>query len=150
MTMRITFTLLADSDVSDLERWHEDPELRRRYGGDGWPTKLLKIMRGDPNRHCFIAWEGSRKVGYVDFEIIPKENLGHIGLIVDPLLRGSGYGKQILRAVLNLPEISSVTEVRAGIEKDNIASIRCFLGVGFRQLDELPDHEGCLNFSITM
>ncbi len=147
---QLRFVPLADSDIPMLEQWHEDLELSRRYGGRDWPRKFLKMTQQDPHRKGWVAWSDGLRVAYIDLEIVPQECIGHIGLVVHPALCGKGYGKKALADALQLPAICVLKEIRAGIEQDNTVSIRCFMALGFRQLNEVPDHEGCLNFSYEM
>lgn len=140
---------LVEGDLPELEEWHQDHELRRRYGGTGHPRKLYQLTISDSNRKCWIAEEHGTPVGYVDFERQPSGE-AWIGLVVKTDLRGRGYGQRVLRSFLMLSDLASVSEVCAGIEQDNVASIRCFRAVGFRQMNEKPDHDGCLNFSFPL
>lgn len=140
----LIFRPLDQSDITELEEWHQDTELRKRYGESDWPNMLLKLIEKDPNRKCWIVREGDARVAYVDLEV--EDRVGHIGLVVNPSLRNRGFGKRVLTAALSLLELRNVKEVHAGIEQDNVASLQCFKAVGFKQINEKPDHEGCLNF----
>lgn len=99
-------------------------------------------------------------VGYVDFELLPEEYIGWIGLVVNPTLRNKKFGRNILTSFLKSfrtlpynvilkcsPDTQHIKEIRAGIEADNIPSIKCFRAAGFVQMNAEPDHEGILDFS---
>lgn len=143
----IEFVPLEESHLEEIRLWHQDPTLSSRYGGSDWPDKMLELARKDDNRHCLIAGDGDRIIGYVDFEIDPAKSLGWIGLVVAPSVRGTGYGTRLLTSFKSSKLAGSVSELRAGIEEDNLASIKCFEKAGFRQLGAGPDEEGCLIFA---
>lgn len=143
----IVFTALASKDLQELEHWHQDPELARRYAGTKWPQHLWEIVQKDPMRCCWVASLGGEAIGYVDFEMHPKEHLAWIGLAVKAEKRGQGWGKHMLQEFLKMPFVRGFTEIRAGIEPDNIASIRCFSSVGFVAMSPEPDEEGIIDYS---
>lgn len=143
----IHFRELAKDDVPVIHAWHEDPELAGRYGGRAWPEKLWDIMQKDSNRKCWLAIHEGLIIGYVDFEIHDDDKSAWIGLAVSPELRGKGFGKKILQQFLSQPFVKEYAEIKAGIEPDNIASVKCFAGVGFKPVSEELDEEGVMDFS---
>lgn len=143
----LSFRPLVEKDLDELMEWHVDSELSHRYGGSDWPKKLWQIMQNDQSRTCWIASMEDVPVGYVDFEVHADENLAWIGIAVKAELRKQGLGKRILSEFLQLPIVQSFKEIRAGIEQDNIVSIRCFSAVGFRPLGIEPDDEGVIDYS---
>lgn len=148
--MEITFIPLTPEYTQELSEWHKDKELSRRYGGPEWPQRIFELMEKDKNRTCWLAMEAGNLVGYVDFEVDPKEQIASVGLVVNPTLRGIGYGKSILLAMLQAQFVEGLQEIRGGIEEDNVASIKCFQGAGFEQLNDKPDHEGCYTFTYAL
>lgn len=143
----IHFRELAEDDVPVIRSWHEDPELAGRYGGKAWPEKLWEIMRKDENRKCWLAVHDGLIVGYVDFEIHADEKCAWIGLAVNPEIRGKGFGKAILKQFLEQPFAREYGEIKAGIEPDNAASVKCFEAAGFKPLADKPDDEGIIDYS---
>lgn len=141
----VRFSPFLESDAEELEQWHAHSSVNGRYGGTDWPRKLLQFIKDDSDRTCWVAWEGEKRIGYVDCEA--KEGIAWVGLVVNPAMHNQGHGKNVLRSFLRLPFLQSVKEVRAGIEEDNAPSLRCFKGADFTQLHEKPDHEGIINFS---
>jgi RimJ/RimL family protein N-acetyltransferase len=111
-----------------LQSWFQDAELKRRlaFPSESW----FEFVTTDPVQRAQIAYESSTPVGFVHYE---HESDGRVALAfgVRPDLRGRGYGKRILRAVLASPELASVERVWGGVEPDNVASIRCLTAVGF-------------------
>lgn len=112
----------------------------------------------------WLAWEDAQPVGYIDcgtfdrFVVYGGEGphgpiihstierrTGHIAIVVDPGRRRRGVGRAMIRALLDRPELEDASLLVAGIEPDNVASLRCFEAVGFRRRAEEPDWEGMLD-----
>ncbi len=142
----IHFRELAKDDVPVIHGWHENPELAGRYGGRAWPEKLWEIMQKDEKRKCWLAIHDGLIVGYVDFEIHADEKNAWIGMAVNPELRGKGFGKAILKQFLDQPFAKEYAEVKAGIEPDNVASVKCFEAVGFKPISHKLDEEGVMDY----
>lgn len=143
---KVCFKPLAEEDIEDLLQWHADDELSRRYAGTEWPMKLWKILQQDKQRRCWVAWNDNERVGYVDWEMHPDEHLAWIGLAVKPERRREGWGTAILRAFLVTDDARAYSDIRAGIEPDNEASVRCFSSVGFMPINGQPDEEGIIDY----
>jgi hypothetical protein len=52
----------------------------------------------------------------------------------------------MITALVNDPNLSHVRIFEAGVEPENVASIRCLTAAGFATYTELPDFEGMLYF----
>jgi len=66
--------------------------------------------------------------------------------VVDPTARRCGYGRAMLRELLDVPELAHVKLFGAGIESGNVASIRCARSAGFDSLSSEPDWEGIIYY----
>lgn len=143
----LRFAPLTEGDMVELLQWHQDGELARRYGGSDWPRQLQEVLRTDPARSCWVVWKDGKRVGYLDFERHPAENLAWIGLAVAPDLRGKGLGRDILQMFLRESEAMAFREIRAGIEPDNAASVAVFSSSGFVPMRSTPDEEGIIDYS---
>jgi RimJ/RimL family protein N-acetyltransferase len=62
--------------------------------------------------------------------------------VVDPELRGLGYCPAMITAMIAMPELAHVELFGAGVEPDNVASVRCLIKTGFSVEDSDPDWEG--------
>lgn len=140
------FKPLTNDDLDELLQWHIDEELSRRFAGTEWPKKLWEILQRDNQRRCWIAWSNGERMGYVDWEMHPNEHLAWIGLAVKPERRGKGWGAEILRAFLLTDDAQAYSDIRAGIEPDNEASVRCFSSAGFTPMSDKPDEEGIVDY----
>lgn len=62
----------------------------------------------DEDNTVIMAYDGQLPAGMVVMEF--EEERAYIGLIVNPLYRLQGYGKQILKDLLNDPDFMRVRE----------------------------------------
>jgi RimJ/RimL family protein N-acetyltransferase len=112
-----------------------------------------------------LAWDGDRLVGLIDCGTtdrwtkweggpsgrgviatipVPSANMSYV---VDPTARRCGYGVAMVRELLNVPELAHVKLFAAGIESDNVASIRCARSAGLAPLSPEPDWEGVVYYA---
>lgn len=141
MVSEITLTPLDESRLSTLEAWFQDAEIRRRLGGMLPLRRWYEYVRTDPRRFIWIACEENTPVGLVDLETYG----GHTAwatLLVNPELRGRGYGTRILRAMFSRPEVTCLNRLKAIVERENIASLRILCSLGFGVEWAEPDEEG--------
>jgi RimJ/RimL family protein N-acetyltransferase len=151
-----------------VEPWFDDIDTQSWLGGPRWPRVILELeskplgeFRGavETGRYSWLAWNGERPVGLVDcgttdrwttweggpngrglIATIPVPS-ANISYVVDPAFRRNGYGRAMVRALLDLPELAHVNLFAAGIESGNVASIRCARSAGFDPLSSEPDWE---------
>jgi RimJ/RimL family protein N-acetyltransferase len=151
-----------------VEPWFDDPEVVRRLGDRSWPARRLALIRTSPGttfrgrrvvaRGAWIAYDGTTPVGLVDAEVYDRAApdagasdhspgpAAALALAVDPTRWGRGYGRAILRALVEQPELAAVRLFEATAEPDNPASIRCLEAAGFARTADAPDDEGMLGF----
>ncbi|MEC1383287.1 GNAT family N-acetyltransferase [Bacillus velezensis] len=136
------FQILKKRELKILEHWFKNDNIRRRMDAmlplDAWYARLNK----DEDDTVIMAYDGECPAGMVSIEFV--EERAYIGLIVNPLYQLQGYGKQILQKLLTDPDVSSVREWAASIEKDNQISLACFQAAGFTLEDTEPDEDGFL------
>ncbi|UQT52059.1 GNAT family N-acetyltransferase [Bacillus velezensis] len=136
------FQILKERELKILEHWFKNDNIRRRMDAmlplDAWYARLNK----DEDDTVIMAYDGECPAGMVSIEFV--EERAYIGLIVNPLYQLQGYGKQILQKLLTDPDVSSVREWAASIEKDNQISLACFQAAGFTLEDTEPDEDGFL------
>jgi RimJ/RimL family protein N-acetyltransferase len=140
----LEFRLIDEEGLSEYESWFTDAELRRRIER---PTALwFDYVRQTPGCFGWLIYEDGIVVGQVQLDSYADQT-ATLGLVVKPQLRGQGYGKRILRALLEREEVAQLLRLEATIEPDNTASLRCFESAGFRQQGTEPDAEGFLHFA---
>ncbi|MCI3985301.1 GNAT family N-acetyltransferase [Bacillus vallismortis] len=136
------FQIVKEPELEIIEHWFRNEETRRRMDGmlplDVWYARVNE----DENDSVIMAYDGQLPAGMVVMEFV--EERAYIGLIVNPLYRLRGYGKQILKKLLGDPDFTRVREWAACIEEDNRISLACFQGAGFTLEDTEPDEDGFL------
>jgi RimJ/RimL family protein N-acetyltransferase len=157
-----------------VEPWFEDPETQRWLGGPDWPRIILDLadaplgeFRGaqETGRYQFLAWDKGVPVGYVDCGTFDRwatweggaggrgvvsvieESSGGIAYVTDPVLRRRGHGVDMVLSLMQMPALAHVSLFAAGVEPENIASVRCLLSAGFRPLDPVSDWEGIVYYA---
>lgn len=139
----LAFTPLDEAGFIMLRSWFSDPELRRRFE---YPTRIwFDYVCNEPNVYGWLIQDGNFVVGHLQLDI-NTEQTGYIGFYVNPKLRNKGYGKRILDAFLERPEVSSLNKIVAEAEVNNVASHRCLQSAGFIQEVNEPNREGFLSF----
>ncbi|HZU75023.1 MAG TPA: GNAT family N-acetyltransferase [Acidimicrobiales bacterium] len=166
---RVTLQVARRADLPLIQGWFHDEATRRFLGGPGWPALMFDLLerplgefRGmrETGRHRWLAWDDGRAVGWIDSGTydrwatweggaggrgvvssiaVPSACLGYV---VDPALRGQGYATSMIEAVLERPELSEIELFVAGIQPENVASVRAATSAGFVPLDPEPDWEG--------
>ena len=71
---------------------------------------------------------------------------GAVAFTVAPARRRLGYGKLILQALFDAPEVADIELIGGGVEPENVASIACLRSAGFSQENKEPDFEGMVYF----
>lgn len=163
--------------LAAVQPWFDHPEVRRRLGGRDWPPRELRLLATQPGgeyrgrrvlaAHSWVALdEAGRPVGKVGGEVYdrwtryggeggagplilasdPRRAMG-LAYVVAPDRWGRGYGRAILLALPRRPEVAAVRLFVAGIEPDNLASIRCCEAAGFVTERAGPDWEGMVYYS---
>ena len=152
-----------------VEPWFSDPEAQRWLGGPDWPYVMLDLadqplgeFRGarETGRFRWLAWAGETPVGYIDCGTFDRwttwdgekvtESIdvpsGGLALTVAPACRRKGYGRQMLNAVCEVPEMADIKLFGAGVDPENVPCVACLKSAGFTQWDPESDFEGMVYF----
>jgi len=150
----VEFVPLGDGTLAIAAPWFEDEQTQRWLGGPGCPALVLRLAANPPaeyrgcrvtGRFAWLAYTDQAPIGLVDVERYADATAG-VALVVDPALRGRGFGRRIIQALLGRPELEATDVIRAGIEPGNVASVRCFTAAGFTAEADTPDDEGVAYF----
>jgi RimJ/RimL family protein N-acetyltransferase len=71
---------------------------------------------------------------------------GNLAYVVDPNVRCQGYGTAMILALVARPELAHIGLFVAGVEFDNVASVKCLRAAGFVAMDSEPDWEGTVYY----
>jgi RimJ/RimL family protein N-acetyltransferase len=69
-----------------------------------------------------------------------------LAYVVDPERWRGGFGRAALTAAMSAPDVADVVIFAAGMEPDNVASVRCATSAGFTPDDPEPDWEGIVHY----
>ena len=137
--------LLRNVEFSDAEMlfaWRNEPEVRKFSHFKGliskqehidWLKARLNLLQSQP----FWIFENELgKVGATRFDFNPVLRHFEISITINSLLRGQGFGKQVLDlAIENCLTIHPGVNLYAQAHLDNVASKILFLGCGFKELE---------------
>lgn len=141
------FRELEQPNLYVLEDWFKDAEVYKWLSGKLPLKRWYKFVNKSSNYYAWIVYEQEIPVGQISVEIYP-DHTASVSLLTNPSLRNKGYGKRMLELLQNRKELDAVQIITAGIEVENIASIRCFKKVGFA--DEGIDSDNIMNLSILL
>ena len=122
-------------DAMDILAWRNDPQTRAasfnkeeidRDSHLKWFAEKL----ADENCELFIMTEGNNKLGHIRIDI--DGDTGTISYMINPTHRGKGYGTGMI-GLLDSAVDKRVSVLSALVEKDNIASQKCFERNGYEQ-----------------
>ena len=128
------------------ETWFDDPETQRRLGDREWPRRLLALVAAPPagtRRAAYVVFDDDTAVALVDVEI---ERTGEVSfaLAVAPERRRRGIAQSVVDALVERPA-TRARAIVAGVEQDNVASIRLLEACGFDRASG-PDADGFVNY----
>jgi RimJ/RimL family protein N-acetyltransferase len=150
----IEFVHLSEDTLPIAGPWFEDEQTQRWLGGPGWPALVLRLAADPPaeyrgrrvtGRFAWLARANQTPVGLAEIERYADATAG-LALVVGPGFRGRGVGRRIIEAVLARPELAATEVIRAGIQPENTASVRCFTAAGFTAEADAPDEQGVVYF----
>src|SRR5271168_3985295 len=138
--------------LCSVEAWFHDPDTQRWLGGPHWPHLVLDLAdrplgehRGatETGRYGWSARVRNELVGYIDcgttdrwstweggpngkgvVATIPVAS-ANLAYVVDPAVRRRGHGTAMISALLALPDLAHIELFVAGVEPDNVGSVRC-------------------------
>ncbi|BFH67614.1 MAG: GNAT family N-acetyltransferase [Paenibacillus dendritiformis] len=126
-----------------LAAWFEDAEVQERMDGMLPLEDWFDYASANDMYYMWLAYQEEQPVGLIFIEL--DGEAGYIGLITDPSLRNQGYGKAMVRELMNHPELQSVHTWVACIEADNKPCLACFKSLGYVTDEEEPDEDGFYN-----
>jgi RimJ/RimL family protein N-acetyltransferase len=172
--MNLIFKVFNEQQAEVIKPWFDDPDTQKWLGGRKWVDNIFRMLdepvgaefRGEKkiSAYAYVVYDGNEPVGFIDGEITDKwvhyggESDGepiYLGEIEGPALgiafvvnakhRSKGYGTEIIKTLIKRPEFMKVKVFGAGVEPDNIGSIKTLEVAGFKS-DYTPDFEDMLYF----
>lgn len=140
------------ADADTILSWVRDEETFRKWVTDRYPhypitpaemNEKYLIFNGDcpepDNFYPMTAYDETGLVGHLilRFTDEKKETLRFGFVIIDAARRGQGCGKGMLcLAVRYAAEFLKVKKITIGVLDNNPGALRCYLGVGFREVPQ--------------
>ncbi|MFF0343394.1 GNAT family N-acetyltransferase [Kribbella sp. NPDC004875] len=82
--------------------------------------------------HSYLLFDGERPVGYGEVWLDDEEDEVELArIIVDPKVRGRGFGGELVRALLGPALDAGYSEVFVRVRPENAPAIRAYHGSGF-------------------
>jgi len=147
----ISIVDFPEESLSAIVKWRNDSDVNR-YLRPGYRT-LEEVQEwyygyfSSHGNHLFGIWAGDTLIGYCTIEAIERSNNKcEVGIVIgEKAYRRKGIGSAVIRELLRCAFTDlCMHRVETIIQGDNVASVRCFSGVGF-QLDGRLRDAKCRN-----
>jgi len=133
--------LIRPAEEADLESLHRVDRLV--FGRLAYPLFALRQLMDLHIRHCLVADDGRRLVGYCMGALAAHPRTGWVlGLGVVPGARGAGHGRDLVHETVRRIVADGAREVRLAVEPENSAAIHLYETLGFRICGFHPDYFG--------
>ena len=136
----MTLRPFVTNDAATILSWCKDKHAFRLWSADRYkefpahPEEMMRQYKGD-NMYPLTAIVGEEIVGHILLRH-PSEDKSVIRfgfVIVDDLIRGKGYGKQMLSlAIDHAQQELGANRITLGVFCDNNPAVECYKSVGFR------------------
>ena len=139
------------ADADTILSWVRDEETFRRWVTDRYPhypitpaemNEKYLVFNGDcpepDNFYPLTAYDENGILGHLilRFTDEKKETLRFGFVIIDNARRSAGIGRRMLgMAVRYAAEFLKVKKITIGVLENNPGALRCYLGVGFREVE---------------
>ena len=172
--MNLTFKPFNKETAEDIRPWFSDPDTQKWLGDSSWVDMELKQQsesigtefRGSKTiaRYAWVVYDDDKAVGYIDGDIgnryvkyggevdgkpvyleVEDKLTSGIAFAISPDERGKGYASQMITQLLARTEFEKVEIFLAGVEPENVGSIKALEKAGFKS-DHKPDFEGMYYF----
>jgi len=134
------------SDANEIIKWIADERALRLWSADRYgdfPIKAEDINNNytecisNGNFYPMTLIDGDKVIGHLILRN-PDENKNIIRLgfiIVDPTLRGQGYGKTLIKEAIKYAKNElKATEINLGVFENNTSASNCYKSVGFKEI----------------
>ena len=131
--------------IPDIKRWSEHDSIKSRIAIDDW-DEYYEYANNDDDTYLFAIYDGENFVGEFTTEKDDNKNCLHIALIINPQFQRRGLGTKALNYFKENVQLligTSPAYIHAGIENDNIASVKCFSRAGYVNHGTGTDGEEC-------
>lgn len=131
----ITFVTLDRTHCALYETWCADPESQRWLGT---PSEEWWAYIQLPEVISWLILADDEPIGHTQIDL-EDDGSGSISLLVAPVYRRQGYGRQALLGLLAHLDVQTLTCLRAWIDPAHVGSQRLFTSVGFVAMPDDTD-----------
>ncbi len=131
---------VAFKDSEEILDWRNQIEVRQFSRNQDLITKETHLMwlknrlKLNPTQPFWMFESSSEKIGFVRLDFDQALKVYDISIIINPSMRGKGFGKEILnRAIENCLTNNPDSNFIAEAHKNNLASCSLFLNCGFQE-----------------
>ncbi len=143
----MTFKPISSTDQSLITQWFTGDSAGQKELGfymdfDSWFNR--------PNttpRFKWIVYKDAKPIGFVDLETYKNETAS-FSFYIDPVHRGKGLSKELLRTLIDKAYELGVVELFAGVEESNLISQKALSSVGF--IEDGRDKDNYLIFKMKL
>jgi len=136
-----------DTDANEIIKWIKNEKALRLWSADRYNSCPIKAEDINNNYNECMALgnfypmtlvDGNRIVGHIilrnpDIDKLDVIRLGFI--IVDPSLRGKGYGKKLINKTIKFAKNTLLAkEINLGVFENNKSAYFCYKSVGFKEI----------------
>lgn len=143
---QVTLRALEPEDIDLIYRWENDPEVweqslaHQHFSRHALTQYIIEASQSDiysarQLRLMAMDAEGGETVGCIDLAAFdPYHRRAEIGILVDRRQQGKGYGKVMVKALVNYAgRYLRLHQLHCDIASDNLASLAVFEACGFEQ-----------------
>lgn len=141
----INLRIFNHDDKDLIKNWFVDDDLGNKFIPSYKEESFFELLDGK-NRVVYIVNKDDQPIGFLDLEIL--DNKANFAFYVSKEFRGFGYGKEILKNMLHLPEIKTLDRIECGVENDNIGSIKILEDFGFERVE--LDKDGFIKYQFIL
>ena len=141
---------IPETDFDVIRNWITDPRTHALWcaGRFDYPLsreifdeKLRDYRTRNGDVPFAAVGDDDRPVGFFCYSLRAETNVGRLAfVVVDPALRGQGYGKAMLKLAADYAfTVSGADAVRLSVFTGNTRAEKCYESVGFREEKTDPD-----------
>lgn len=135
----VTLRPARSADAAWLLALRNEPAVRqasttiRRVGRAAHARWMARCMVPDSPRRCWLAViEQGQRIGYARWDRAGCQGGAVVSIAVAPGFRGCGAGRRMLGMLWRQARRRGLCRLEANIRTGNIASLICFLKIGYR------------------
>ena len=131
-----TTPAIRGAEIGDLDAvWALEDSV---FGRDAWSLAMMREeLTGEHRDYRVLVGSSGDVIGYAGLLVVGTE--ADIQTIaVHPSLRGTGQGRRLMQAMLDIAEARGAREVFLEVRADNLVAHRLYATLGFEEIGVRP------------